>query len=569
MINAKKHLYKPLYASVILCMIGLVTLNGQQSVSEKPKLIVGIIVDQMRFDQLYKYESRYGDEGFRRLLSEGFNFKNTNVNYVPSETAPGHASIYSGTTPAYHGIIGNSWYDRELGQYIGNVDDGNEKLIGSKLEDGYGASPKNLTASTISDELRLGSNFKSKVISVSLKDRGAILPGGTSANAAYWYDWEYSPGYFVSSSHYMKKLPKWVASFNKLEKADAFLNEAWNTLYPIDTYTASAPDDNRHEYSIGGKSAPTFPYDFKSIREKYRDKGTEFRLLWASPAGNSLLTEFAIEAIKEEKLGVDEHPDLLNISYSVPDVIGHTFGPQSVEMEDIYLRLDKNLGDLFAQLDSAIGKDNYVLFLTADHAAISVVSYLQENKLSAGIARITEYKAGLQAFLNTKYGTGSWIQNFDGAQVYLNKLTIDEKKLLLPTVQQEVADFLVTQEGIYSALTAHDLQTQTYEKGSRRTVQNGYHPKRSGDVLLTFDAGTVLNPNPNMDISKVRGTVHGSGYSYDTHVPLIWMGKGIPKGEAVRKVRTIDIAPTLAMFLNLQMPSSVQGEPLEEFFGKD
>lgn len=569
MINVTVNMRKLQYINLIVFLFSFVVLQGQQSITEKPKLIVGIVVDQMRFDQLYKYKSRYGDEGFKRLLREGFNFKNANVNYVPTETAPGHASIYSGTTPAYHGIIGNSWYDRALGQYIGTVADGNEKLIGSKIEEGYGASPKNLTATTISDELRLGSNFKSKVISVSLKDRGAILPGGTSANAAYWYDWEFSPGYFVSSSYYMKKLPKWVASFNQLEKSDAFLNETWNTLFPVETYTASAPDANSHEYSLGGKSTPTFPYNFESMREKYKESGTEFRLLLASPDGNTLLTEFAIAAIKNEKLGADEHPDILNISYSVSDVIGHTFGPQSVEMEDIYLRLDKNLGDLFTHLDNSVGKNNYVLFLTADHAAIPVVSYLKENKLSAGIARITKYGVGLHAFLTAKYGAGAWIQNFDGAQVYLNKSTIDEKKLLLPVLQQEVADFLITQEGIYSALTAHNLQSQTYKEGLRKTVQNGYNPKRSGDVLLTFDAGTVLNPNPNIDISKVKGTVHGSGYSYDTHVPLIWMGKGIPNGEAVRKVHTIDIAPTLSMFLNLQMPSSVQGEPLKEFFGKD
>ena len=569
MINVTVNMRKLQYINLIVFLFSFVVLQGQQSITEKPKLIVGIVVDQMRFDQLYKYKSRYGDEGFKRLLREGFNFKNANVNYVPTETAPGHASIYSGTTPAYHGIIGNSWYDRALGQYIGTVADGNEKLIGSKIEEGYGASPKNLTATTISDELRLGSNFKSKVISVSLKDRGAILPGGTSANAAYWYDWEFSPGYFVSSSYYMKKLPKWVASFNQLEKSDAFLNETWNTLFPVETYTASAPDANSHEYSLGGKSTPTFPYNFESMREKYKESGTEFRLLLASPDGNTLLTEFAIAAIKNEKLGADEHPDILNISYSVSDVIGHTFGPQSVEMEDIYLRLDKNLGDLFTHLDNSVGKNNYVLFLTADHAAIPVVSYLKENKLSAGIARITKYGVGLHAFLTAKYSAGAWIQNFDGAQVYLNKSTIDEKKLLLPVLQQEVADFLITQEGIYSALTAHNLQSQTYKEGLRKTVQNGYNPKRSGDVLLTFDAGTVLNPNPNIDISKVKGTVHGSGYSYDTHVPLIWMGKGIPNGEAVRKVHTIDIAPTLCMFLNLQMPSSVQGEPLKEFFGKD
>jgi predicted AlkP superfamily pyrophosphatase or phosphodiesterase len=534
--------------------------------SKTPKLVVGVVIDQMGFDQLYKYKERYGKTGFNRLINEGFNFKNANVNYIPSETAPGHASIYTGTTPAYHGIIGNSWYYRPLGNYVGNVSDSNEKTVGSIVENPNGVSPINLAATTITDELRLRSKFKSKVISVSMKDRAAILPGGKSANAAFWYDWESSPGYFISSSFYMKKVPKWVSRFNELGKSDAYLNQSWNTLYPLSTYTASSPDDNKYEPSLGGKSSPTFPYDFKTMRERVKANGTEYRLLWVSPAGNSLLTEFAIAAIENEELGKDDYPDILNVSYSVTDVIGHTFGPQSVEMEDIFLRLDKNLGDLFSALDSKVGKNNYVLFLTSDHAAIPVVSYLRDNKLDGDIARIEQYNKELNSFLVAKYGVGSWIENFDGNQVYLNKNTVDEKKLLLPVIQQEVADFLMTQKGVYLALTAHDLQTQTYEEGLRKTIQNGYYPKRSGDVLLTYDSGTILHPDPQMAVERVKGTVHGSGYSYDTHVPLLWMGLGIPKGESVRSVYPTDIAPSLAMFLNLQLPSAVQGKPLSELF---
>ena len=553
------------YLYLLLFFIGY-SFNGLAQDSNTPKLVVGVIIDQMGFEQLYKYQDRYGETGFNRLLREGFNFKNANVNYIPSETAPGHASIYTGATPSYHGIIGNSWYDRELGNYVGNVMDSNEEIVGSKNENPNGASPRNLAATTITDELRLRSNFKSKVISVSIKDRAAILPGGKSANAAYWYSWDSSPGYFVSSSFYMKKVPKWVSKFNELEKSDAYLNETWNTLYPLSTYTASAPDDNDYEPSLAGKPSPTFPYDFKAMREKVKASGTEYRLLWVSPAGNSLLTEFAIAAIENEELGADKYPDILNISYSNTDVIGHTFGPQSVEMEDIYLRLDQNLGELFAALDAKVGKENYVLFLTSDHAAIPTVSYLRDNKLDGDIARINQYHSKLNAFLVKKYGEGTWIDNFDGNQVYLNKSTVDEKRLLFSVIQQEVADFLMTQKGVYLALTARDLRTQTYEEGLRKTMQNGYYPKRSGDVLLAYDSGTIINHNSRMPVEKVKGTVHGSGYSYDTHVPLLWMGSGIPKGESVRSVNPIDITPSLAMFLNLRLASAVQGKPLNELF---
>lgn len=534
--------------------------------SSNPKLVVGIIIDQMRADYLYKYQNRFGEDGFKRILRDGFNYKNANVNYIPSETAPGHASIYTGTTPSYHGIIGNSWFDRDTNSVIENVADNEQIIIGSLIENPYGASPKNLMTSTITDELKKYSNFKSKVISVSIKDRGAILPGGKIPDGAYWHDWESSPGYFVSSSYYMDSLPNWVTKFNKQEKSNVYLNETWNTLYPIETYTASAPDNNDYEPSLGGKDSPTFPYDFKEMREKYKENGSEYQLLWISPKGNTLLTEFAITALQEENLGKGNETDLLNISYSVPDVVGHTLGPQSVELEDIFIRLDQEIATLLNTLDSEIGKNNYTLFLTSDHGAIQNVSFLKHNKLDADIARITNDARQLEVFLDSKYGNESWITSVNGNNLYLNKTTIDHKQLLLPLIEKEAADFLMTLPEVSLALTADDLQTKVYEEGLRKTIQNGYHVKRSGDVLIIYNSGTIIHPNPNIKIENVNGTVHGSGYSYDTHVPLVWMGKGIKKGESVRAVNPIDIAPSLSMFLNIPLPSASQGKPLTELF---
>jgi predicted AlkP superfamily pyrophosphatase or phosphodiesterase len=553
---------------IVLFSLACSVFKAQAQANNKPKLVVGIVIDQMRSDYLYKYQNRYGNDGFKRLLREGFNFKNTNVNYIPSETAPGHASIYTGTTPAYHGIIGNSWYDRESKSITGNVSDAEEQIVGSVVENPYGVSPKKMMSSTITDELKESSNFKSKVISVSIKDRGAILPGGKSADAAYWHDWESSPGYFVTSSFYMKKVPNWVNKFNTQEKSNAYLNETWNTLYPIETYTASAADDNTFEPSLGGKSSPTFPYDFESMREKYKEKGTEFQLLWIAPKGNTLLTEFAITALEEEKLGMDDETDFLAISYSVPDVVGHTFGPQSVEMEDIFLRLDQDLATLFAALDMKVGKDNYTLFLTADHGAIQNVSLLKENKLDAAIARTTGDARQLEAFLDKKYGNSSWVNTVNGNNLFLKKSTIDEKKLTAPLVQKEAVNFLMTLPEISLALTADDLQTQVYEEGIRKTIQNGYYAKRSGDILISYTPGTIIHPNPNIAVENVKGTVHGSGYTYDTQVPMIWMGAGIPKGESVRAVHPIDIAPSISMLLNIPLPSASQGKPLVELFEK-
>jgi predicted AlkP superfamily pyrophosphatase or phosphodiesterase len=552
--------------SIILFLIIYFFQYGHAQQDSKPKLIVGIIVDQMRADYLYKYQDRYSEKGFNRLLKEGYNFKNTNINYIPSETAPGHASIYTGTTPAYHGIIGNSWYDRETNGIVGNVSDPKETIVGSAVNNPFGVSPVKLMATTITDELKQASNFKSKVISVSIKDRGAILPGGKTADGVYWHDWESSPGYFVSSSFYMQNVPDWVDKFNKKEKSNSYLNETWNTLYPIETYAASALDDNNYEPKMGGKTSPTFPYDFKSMREFYTSKGTEYQLLWISPKANTLLTEFAITALEEEKLGKNDHTDFLNISYSVPDVIGHTFGPQSVEMEDIYLRLDRDLATLFTALDDAVGKDNYILFLTSDHGAIQNVSFLKDNKLDAAIAKPTNDARKLEAFLDSKYGDASWIMAVNGNNLYLKKTTIDEKKLLLPEIEKEAADFLMAQPQVSLALTANDLQTQVYEEGIRKTIQNGYHIKRSGDVFITYTSGTIIHPNPVANIIDVTGTVHGSGYTYDTHVPMIWMGKGISHGASVREVNPVDIAPSLSMLLNIPLPSASQGKPLLELF---
>ena len=554
---------------MILLAFGLCAF-GQSNHEKNPKLIVGIVVDQMRFDYLYKYESKYSEDGFKRLMREGFNFKNMHFNYKPTVTAAGHASIYTGTTPSIHGIVGNSWYDRYLQDFVENVTDSTYVLVGTQNPSTKGYSPKNLLTTTISDQLRMASNFRSKVISISLKDRGAILPGGHSANASYWHDWVSSPGYFVSSRYYMKELPSWVTDFNKEEKSNAYLDDVWNTLLPIESYTESSKDNNRYEYSLGGKPSPTFPYNLKEMRSKYKERGSEYQLLWVTPGGNSILTEFAIEAIKNEDLGKDDFTDLINISFSTPDVAGHTFGPQSIEIEDIYLRLDQNIADLLKYLDDNIGTDNYVLFLTADHAVVPVVTYLKNHKLPSGVIQVDEYDEALSQFLNNKYGVNPWVEYFAGDQVYLNRNLINEKKKIdLKSMQLDAANFLLTLEGISSVVTAEQLQFQDFNSGPKQMSQNGFYAKRSGDILLTFDPGYITNTIPGRTVNNVKGTTHGSGYNYDTHVPMLWFGSGISQGQSTRKVKITDIAPSLSMFFNLQLPSGASGHPLFEILDKN
>ncbi|MGY0427144.1 MAG: alkaline phosphatase family protein, partial [Polaribacter sp.] len=342
-----------------------------QKNTSKPKLVVGIVIDQMRYDYLIRYAERYGEGGFKRILKDGFSLQNAEFNYIPTYTAVGHTSIYTGTTPSYHGIISNNWYDKFLKKTIYCVDDNNYKTVGNNGNAGR-KSPKRMYTTTVSDELHLAQNMRGKVIGISLKDRAAILPVGHTANAAYWYDGG-NNNQWITSSYYMKKLPNWVKKFNKNNKTDAYLNSSWNTLYDIKTYTHSIADDNEFEKTLVGQEKPTFPKNLKKLRAK----NGNFDLIKAIPFGNSITEDFAEAAIRGEHLGKSDSVDFLSISFSSTDYVGHRYGLAAVETEDTYLRLDKDLADFFSFLDKKVGKGNYTLFLTEDHGAVNVPAYLQ------------------------------------------------------------------------------------------------------------------------------------------------------------------------------------------------
>ena len=537
---------------------------AQDTPAEPPKLVVGLIVDQMRFDFLERYQEHFGEGGFKRLMREGYSFENTHYNYVPTVTAAGHASIYTGVTPSVHGVIENSWYERESKRMVSNVGDTTVRIVGSVVEGAYGYSPARLITRTISDQLRQESNSKAKVISVSLKDRGAILPGGHSANAAYWNDWESSPGHFVSSSYYMEELPSWVVNFNKKERAEKYLGRTWKTLLPLDEYTASAPDDNPHERVLRGKETPTFPYDLKAMRELYNGDPSYYQVLWVTPFGNTLTREFAVQALKAEDLGADAVTDMLCVSFSTPDVAGHTFGPQSVEVQDIYLRLDREIETILNTLDKEVGEGEYLVFLTSDHGVQPVVSYQVARNESAGLAVIPKFNQDLNFKLGQTYGALEWIAYFGLNQIYLDHDLIEEKKLSLSEVRRSVADFMKEQPGVRFALTPEDLLSSEDSSGLVDMVKKGYFPDRSGDVMLVYEYGVMPTSDFRTPISKVQGAGHGSGYDYDTHVPLLWFGKGIPRGTSAREVHPVDIAPTLTQILKLQGSVEMTGTPLSE-----
>jgi len=517
---------------------------------ERPKLVVGIVVDQMRYDYLTRFYHKYGNDGFKRIIDGGFSCENGHYNYIPTYTAVGHTSIYTGTTPKYHGIIGNNWYEKYQKKYIYCVDDGDFKSIGAA--DGGRKSPRRLMSTTIGDELKMAQNKKGKVIGLSIKDRSAILPAGHAADGSYWFQGK-DEGKFITSSYYMESLPKWVQDFNKNGKAAAYINSTWNTLYDINTYTESIEDNNKFEGLFKGKETPTFPYELKKLKKV----NGNYDLLKAVPYGNSIVRNFAEAAITGEDLGQTENvTDFLAVSFSSTDYVGHQFGVDSKEIEDTYLRLDQDLAIFFNFLDEKVGKGNYTLFLTADHAAVQVPSYLQTLKIPSGYFDNKEFKEKTKAYLLEKYKSEDLIENISNFQIFLNKKRVKELGLDANEVAQNLADEVIYYEGVYKALTARTMQTSNFTDGVLHLLQNGYNQKFSGDVLLL--------PNPATIMYSKTGSTHGSGYNYDTHVPIIFYGKGIKKGSTKSHVNIIDIAPTISNLLEIAFPNANTGKVIEE-----
>ncbi|MBQ0768537.1 MAG: alkaline phosphatase family protein [Bizionia sp.] len=523
-------------------------ISKSESTANKPRLVVGIVVDQMRYDYLTRFNDKFTDGGFKRMINDGFNCKNNHYNYVPTYTGPGHASIYTGTTPKYHGIIANYWYDKHEGARVYCAGDTLVNSIGT-LSDAGKMSPHRMKTTTIGDENRLFTQSKGKTIGISIKDRGAILPAGHSANAAYWFVGD-NEGAFVTSSFYMDTMPNWVSQFNASGKNESYL-KVWNTLYDISTYTESGADLNTFEGGFTGKESATFPYDLKALSVE----NGGFEILKNTPYGNSILTDFAIAALEGEALGQDEITDVFTISFSSPDYIGHNFGVNSKEVQDTYLRLDQDIERLLNAFDEKVGKGNYTVFLTADHAAVNVPAYLQSMKIPSGYFDNKAFRTKVKDFMETRFSASGLIENISNNQLFLNHKRINELGLDLATVQEILVNEIIHYENIDKAYTTKAMQNASYTTGIEELIQNGYNQKRSGDVIFVFDPAVI-------SYSKT-GSTHGSALNYDTHVPLLFYGNGIKKGSTLKKTVITDIAPTLSALLGINFPSAATGQPLE------
>ncbi len=521
--------------------------NGHAQSLQRPKLVVGIVVDQMRWDFLYRFADRYADNGgFNRLLREGFACENTMIPFVPTNTGSGHAGIYTGTVPAINGITGNGWFDADKQDIVNCTDDADVQTVGSESNAGK-MSPKRLMTSTICDELKLATNFRSKTIGIALKDRGGILPTGHSANAAYW--WDSKKGDWISSSYYMQQLPSWVNDFNRSHFTDRFFADGWNTLYPISTYTQSTVDQNNFEVHLFGQQ---FPY---AISNK---AGTSFTSLLSTPFGNTLTTAFAKACIINEQLGADSIADFLTISYSSTDYIGHAFGPNSIEMEDTYLRLDIELGEFVNFLDAQIGKGQYLLFLTSDHGAAHVPHFLNENKMSGGYLNMQRMLEEMNEALTNAFDVPDLVLTIVNNQIVLDeKRMAANSKLDKQKIENFVIAFLKKQTGIANAFTFADLPRITMNEWQKKMIVNSYYHTRCGQIYF------VLQPQW-IEGFEDGGSTHGLWNPYDAHIPLLWYGWKVPAGASYREVSMIDIAPTLAAMLHIQQPNGSVGTVITE-----
>jgi predicted AlkP superfamily pyrophosphatase or phosphodiesterase len=523
-----------------------------QSTLARPKLVVGIVVDQMRYDYLYRYYDKYSAGGFRRMLDEGFNCRNNHYNYSLTVTAAGHAAIYTGSIPAINGIIGNDWYDPILGKDMYCVEDTAVTTVGSTNATAGKMSPRNLLTSTVTDQLQIGTNFRSKTIGIAIKDRGAILPAGHAATGAYWFDSK--TGNWITSTFYTKDLPKWVKDLNDRKLPTEYLKRGWQTLLPIDQYVESTPDDQPYERRLPGAQKPVFPYDLAGLA------GNAFGVVASTPWGNTMTKDMALAAIQGENMGKGTQTDFLAVSFSSPDAVGHSYGPNSIEEQDIFLRLDLEIAEMLTFLDGWVGKGNYTVFLSADHGVMDVPGFWQQHRLPAGLLDARALNNTIDKALNDRFGSAAYIRASENFQLYLDAKVLKKKKIGVDDVYEVIREALLPQPGIADVLNMRKLGQSDLNSYQLDLYRNVYHAKRSGDLQIV--------PQPGWIPGGAQGTTHGSPYNYDTQVPFLLYGWGINKGETDRRTSITDIAPTISSLLNLLAPSGSVGLPVSEALKK-
>ncbi|MFP5263341.1 MAG: alkaline phosphatase family protein [Blastocatellia bacterium] len=561
----------PIRAAVALCL--LLTLIGgpahalpqsparkhgtrpAKSSATQPKLLLMIVVDQFRYDFLERFQDLFGPGGFRRLMNEGAFFVNANYDYVPTYTAPGHAAIFTGSVPAQNGIVGNTWYDREAGRVRIMVSDTSAHMV---TESGVAAeagapSPRVLLGTTIGDQMRLSNNFRSKVITMSQKDRSAVLPGGQRPNGAFWFSNQ--TGAFVTSDYYLKELPVWVKNFNASHRPDKYFGMKWDRALAGGSYDRSQVDNLAVQTSPLGKK---FPYTVTGGEEK---PGARFYGAFElTPFATEHLADFARAAIEAESLGADSYTDLLSVSFSTPDLAGHAYGPDSQEVQDIYVRLDRVIADLLSYVDRRVGLANTVVAVTGDHGVAPVPEYMQSHGIDAERLSPNQAIDAANKALAARFGGDKWVLAFVNDQLYLDRKMIADRKADPAEAERVAGEAALTVPGVVTFFTRAQInEGRLPPTAVARRVTNGFNRLRSGDVWLITKPFSFF-----LEGSVPLATTHGSPYNYDTHVPVILFGAGVKAGRYSVECTPSDIAPTLAALLGIEQPSNRVGRVLVE-----
>ena len=544
---------KIIFIAAVL-FLGSCSVAPKKEKTTNSKLVVGIVVDQMRYDYLTRFESKYGTDGFKRLMNDGFNCHEHHYSYMPTFTGPGHASIFSGTTPKTHGIIANDWYDKTIKKSIYCVEDSLVKGVGGKNED---RSPRNMLVTGLGDQIKLQTSNKGKSIGISIKDRAAILPAGKLADAAYWFKGG-KDGNFVSSTYYMTDLPNWVNDFNAKELPKSYLSQNWETILPIDQYTESSIDNNPNENSLKKGHDPVFPYN---LSELFPDYG--YDLIKKIPFGNNLLVDFAKEVILNENLGKDDVMDFLSVSFSSTDYVGHNYGPKSVEIEDTYIRLDKSIAELLAFLDKEVGKNQYTVFLTADHGVAQIPQDLMDQGVEVGYYSESDILESVDNKLVAIYNQENLIESFSNFQFFINHDLVNSLNLDAELIEKQILAASLEIKSVKSGLTRRDLLSENYSYGVNQKVQKGWNTLASGDVALIMEPGWLPD-----GYAKNGGSSHGSPWAYDTHVPLLFFGVGINNGSTLVKTEVEDIVPTISAAIGVQAPMGSTGLTINDVVAK-
>jgi len=556
---------KGMSLTVIVCAIVLSVAcqppaESVTATPETPKLVLQITVDQFRGDLPMRFEERLGKGGLRYLLEKGTHYRNAHYQHANTETAVGHATLATGADPSRHGIVANDWIDQKTGKSVYCTEDDRHHIIGSKPKPHKGVSPRNLLATTIGDELVVHNGGRSRVFSVSVKDRGAILPGG-HAGKAFWYST--SSGKFVTSTYYYGDYPEWVKQWNSAMPADRYKGKTWDLLHERSSYVAGDMDDRPYEADFG-ELGRTFPHALGDGSSKYF-----YLTLKLTPIGDALTLDFAKTLIEKEKVGQKDATDYLAISFSSTDYVGHLFGPSSLETEDNILRLDRVLAELFQYVDEKIGLDKTLIVLSADHGAPEAPEYIAEHGMETGRFPLDWFKKGspLSDALKKRFGRDDLVAVHSHPYLYLNLDAIKDSKLDVEEVESFVAADMMKVPGIVYAMTRSDLFAgRMTQSPIQNQIRRSFHPTRSGNVHMVPEHYWFLHSSEEaekMGIEKIAA-IHGSPWKYDTYVPIFFAGNGVPAQAIHRSVGPHDIAATIAAYLGIKPPSGSVGVPLVE-----